>query len=319
MKIIITDSNFQDYEPEREVLNPLGLKLQKYNCRTESDLKAAGHDADIALVQFAPVTREVLQSWKKCRLIVRYGIGFDNIDIQSAAELGIQVCNVPLYCLDEVADHTCALLLAATRKVVRFHEAVKRGFWDVESLAQPMPKFSDMTVGLVGYGRIGERVAKRLLAFQFNIGVYDPYLSSADIENAGLSIFSDLPSLFSASDVISLHVPLTNSTRHLLNSDSLKWCKPNAVIVNTSRGSLLDTQAVAHALLAGRLGGVALDVFEQEPLDENDLLLQCNNALLTPHAAYYSDTSLKTLQKQAAQEVARWIKGEALTSPVNKP
>lgn len=169
MKIIITDSNFESDVPEREVLTQAGLMLQRYACKTEEEMIEAGRDADAILVQFAPAPRRVLKAWKNCKLIVRYGIGYDNVDVKAAEELGIQVCNVPSYCLDEVADHTCSLLLAGARKVLALHDSVRQGKWDVESIARPIPRFSDSVVGLVGFGRIGARVAERLKAFQFKI------------------------------------------------------------------------------------------------------------------------------------------------------
>lgn len=318
MKVVITDSNFASDAPEREVLAGAGLVPERFSCRTEDEMKEAGKGADAVLVQFAPVTRDVIDAWTNCKLIVRYGIGYDNVDVAYAAQKGIQVCNVPAYCLDEVADHTCALILAGTRKIVAMHESVKRGEWQVEAVARPMPRSSDTTIGLIGFGRIGERVCARLTPFGFAFAVYDPYLSAEAAAAKGVRKADDWTAFLAEADVISMHVPLTAETKHMINEMSLRQMKKSALIVNTSRGALIDTHALARALADGVVGGAALDVFENEPLEADHPLRNCRNAILTPHAAYYSDSALVTLQRQAAEEVVRFARGEAPASPVNR-
>ncbi|WP_167859176.1 C-terminal binding protein [Paenibacillus cymbidii] len=319
MKIVITENNFASDLPEREVLAQVGLVPERYSCKTEEEMKEAGKDAEIVFVQFAPVNRAVLDAWTACRLIVRYGIGYDNVDVAYAAERGIQVCNVPAYCLDEVADHTGALILSSARKIVAMHEAVKRGEWNAEGVARPMPKSSDTVVGLIGYGRIGERVSARLKPFGFQVVVFDPYLSDAAAESKGVRKASDWTAFLAEADILSMHVPLTDETRHMINEQSLKLMKRSAVVVNTSRGALIDTHALAKAIDEGIVGGAALDVFEHEPLEANHPLRSCRNVILTPHAAYFSDSALLTLQRQTAEEAVRYVKGEAPASPVNRP
>lgn len=319
LKIIITESNFASDQPEREVLAQVGLVPERYSCKTVEDMKEAGKDAEIALVQFAPVNREVIDAWKACRLIVRYGIGYDNVDVAYAAERGIQVCNVPAYCLDEVADHTCAMILSSSRKIVAMHESVKSGEWSVETVARPMPKSSETVVGLIGYGRIGERVSARLAPFGFQIVVYDPYLSDAAAQSKGVRKSADWEAFLAEADILSMHVPLTDETRHMINEQSLKHMKRTAVIVNTSRGALIDTRALAKAIDEGVIGGAALDVFEREPLEADHPLRSCRNVILTPHAAYFSDSALLALQRQTAEEAVRYARGEAPASPVNRP
>jgi D-3-phosphoglycerate dehydrogenase len=319
MRIVITDNNFISDEPERAVLSAAGLSVERYNCRTEEDMIEAGKGADAVIVQFAPVTRRVIEAWTTCKLIVRYGIGYDNVDVKAAEQAGIIVCNVPSYCLDEVADHTCALLLSGLRKVVAFHQSVRSGEWNVEKVAKPMPRFAGSVIGLVGFGRIGARVAERLKPFGFTIMTYDPYLSADKAEQLGVKKADTLEELLSKADAISLHSPLTEETFHLINETSLKWMKPGAWIVNTSRGALIDTHALSAALRDGTIGGAAIDVFEQEPLPADHPLRNCENVILTPHAAYYSDSALITLQTQAAEEVVRLFRGLPLASPVNKP
>ncbi|HZG74806.1 MAG TPA: NAD(P)-dependent oxidoreductase, partial [Paenibacillus sp.] len=169
MKVIISDSTFSSDKPEREILQRRGCSLVRYQCETEDQLIEAGRGAHAALVQYANITRRVLESWTDCGIIVRYGIGTDNIDLRAAEEFGITVCNVPTYCLDEVADHTAALLLSGLRKVLPLHEAVRRGVWDVERIAKPLPAFTDTVVGLVGFGKIAVRVAERLVPFHLQL------------------------------------------------------------------------------------------------------------------------------------------------------
>jgi len=318
MRVIITDSNFASDEPERAVLSAAGLAVERFNCRTEEDLIAAGQGAEAALVQFAPVTRRVIEAWTSCKLIVRYGIGYDNVDVQAAAEAGIAVCNVPSYCLDEVADHTSALLLSGLRKVVAFDRSVRSGEFNVEKVAKPMPKFSDSVIGLVGFGRIGARVAERMMPFGFDIAIYDPYLHADRAEELGFRKADTLEALLSQADAVSLHSPLTPDTMHLINARTLGLMKKDALIVNTSRGALIDTQALTAALQNGVIGGAAIDVFEQEPLQADHPLRECDNAILTPHAAYYSDSALVALQTQAAEEVVRLAQGLPLASQVNR-
>ncbi|HZG58095.1 C-terminal binding protein [Paenibacillus sp.] len=315
-KVIITDSAFSTDGPERKALEKHGCTLVRFQCATEEQLIEAGSGAKAALVQYARITRRVLEAWPDCEIIVRYGIGYDNVDIAAAAELGIQVCNVPSYCLDEVADHTSALLLAALRKIVPFHRGVKQGVWDVEKIARPMQAFGDTKIGLLGFGRIAVRVAERLLPYRFQIMTFDPYANRDTAERMGVRVVGDLETLLKEADAVSLHVPLTDETRHLMNERTISLMKPTALLVNTSRGALIDSLALANALKERRLGGAALDVVEHEPLPLNHPLASCENAIFTPHAAYYSERSIERLQYQAAEEIVRWKTGEPLLSPV---
>lgn len=319
MNIVITDNNFVNDEPERKVLQSAGLSFVKYNCKTVEEMIEAGRRADAVIVQFAPVTKEVLEAWTSCKLIVRYGIGYDNVDVKTAEELGITVCNVPSYCLDEVADHTCALILACSRKIVLFHESVCKGEWNVQKVAKRIPPLSEMTLGLVGFGRIGARVAERLKAFRFQIMIFDPYLNDDQAIKFGVAKASSFEELLSKADIFTLHSPLTTETHHMINEKTLSLMKEDAWVINTSRGGLIDTVALARSLREGRLGGAALDVFEQEPLTMDHPLRSCGNVILSPHAAYYSDKALNSLQEQAAEEVVRLAQGQPLASVVNHP
>jgi len=316
---VITDSEFQNHEPERSVLEKAGFRVIPYNCKTAEELKEAGREADAVLVQYAQITEDVLKAWERCQIIVRYGIGYDNVDIRAAEKLGIWVCNVPDYCLDEAADHTCAMILASLRKLLPYHESIRRGEWSVEGVARPMKSFVNTTVGLVGFGRIGRNVCRRLAPFGFRILVYDPYLKPGMESAFGAARVKSLEDLLRESDAVSLHLPLTPETRHLIDEQALRLMKPHAVLVNTSRGGLVDTVALARALRGKAIGFAALDVFEEEPLPPEHPLRSCENVLFTPHAAFYSDESLARLQRQAAEEIVRWFSGKPPASPVNHP
>ena len=316
---VITDSNYLNNDPERSVLESAGFRVVLHNCKTAEELKEAGREADAVLVQFAQITEDVMKAWERCQIIVRYGIGYDNVDIRAAEKLGIQVCNVPDYCMDEVADHTCALILASLRKLLPFHESIRRGEWSVEGIARPMKSFANTTIGVVGFGRIGRNVCRRLAPFGFRIMVYDPYLKPGMESAFGAVRMESLEDLLRESDVVSLHLPLMPETRHLIDEQALRLMKPHAVLVNTSRGGLVDTAALARALRGKALGFAALDVFEEEPLPPDHPLRSCDNVLFTPHAAFYSDESLLRLQRQAAEEIVRWFRGEPPASPVNHP
>jgi D-3-phosphoglycerate dehydrogenase len=318
MRIVIIDSNFQNNEPEHEIFQSAGLEVSYLSGTDEESLKAVGQTADAVLVQFAILSGDILSTWTRCKLIVRYGIGYDNVDVEAATAQGIQVCNVSGYCLDEVADHTAALILGVSRKLLPLHQAIERGEWSFESIVKPMPKLADTQVGIVGFGRIGERVLQRLRPFKFNVKVYDPYLTAEAAKEKQVEKVDDLRTILEQSDIIALHLPLLPTTHHLLNAETLGWMKPTACLVNTSRGALIDTVALANALKAHTIGFAALDVFEQEPLPEQHPLRECGNIWLTPHAAYYSDSSLLELQRSAAEEIVRWVRGEQLHSPVNR-
>lgn len=314
MRVVVTDYGFPSLDPERAVLEPLGLEVAAYQAKTPDDVIAAARDADALLVQWAPITAEVIGTLDRCRVLVRYGIGVDNVDLAAAAERGLVVCNVPDYCLDEVADHTMALALASARQIVPIDARVRSGTWKISPDA-PMPSFRAMTFGLVGYGRIAQAVAARARAFGFRIATYDPFADPARLAQDGVEAMP-LDRLIAESDLLSLHAPLTPDTKHLLNADTLATMKPTARIVNTSRGGLIDGVALADALARGVVAGAALDVFEAEPLPDDHPLRSAPNAILTSHVAWYSEQSLPALQRLAAEEAARVLRGESPKNPV---
>lgn len=314
-RVVVTDHAFGTVDREQAVASRFGAAFASHQVHTEADAREALTGADVAFVNFAPITRDVLAAMAPGAVVIRYGIGYDNVDVQAARELGVAVCNVPDYGADTVADHAVTLLLGLLRKVKQLDARVRRDGWLLPSDLGAMPGFSQTTVGLIGTGRIGRAVAARLKPFGFSIIAHDPYVDPAALAAIGITGVS-LEALLTDADAVSLHAPLTPENHHLINPDTLATMRPGAVLVNTSRGGLVDEAALASALTSGRLGAAALDVFEPEPLAADSPLRQLENVVLTPHAAFFSDESLANLQRLAAEEAARHLAGEALRCPV---
>ena len=297
-RVVITDWGFPSLDPEKKVFGSLGVELKDYQCKTEEDVAAAAADADVLLVQWAPVKRKALDALKKCKGIVRYGIGLDNIDLVGAKEKGIPVRNVPDYCLHEVADHAMSLALSLQRQVVQVDRLVRTGVWKITP-PQAMPPLRYSVLGLVGFGRIAQLVAARAKGFEIKVIASDPLVPQNVFDTMGVQKVS-VDELLKAADVVSLHCPLTDETRHLINADSLKKMKGHALLVNTSRGGLIDTGALVEALNHNVIAGAGLDVFEQEPLPLESDLYKSSNVVITSHNAWYSSASVGELQRRAA-------------------
>ena len=310
---VITDCEFASDEPERGELAGLA-EVRKYACRSEEEVIAVAAAADAVLVQYAPITRRVIESLRRCRVIARYGIGVDMIDLEAARGRGIPVVHVPDYCVEEVSDHTVALMLAASRKLLTLHQAVSAGRWDF-SVAAPVRRFRELAVGLLGFGKIARRVAEKLRGFGCRLRACDPYAREEAALALGVELV-ELVTLLAESDLVSVHAPLTEQTRHLLGLEAFRKMKPTALIVNTSRGALIDEAALADALDQGLIAGAALDVLEQEPIPADSRLLGRDNVLLTPHSAFYSVGSLRQLQVLTARGAAQVLRGEKPQYPV---
>jgi D-3-phosphoglycerate dehydrogenase len=317
-KVVITDHAFTNVEPERKALEGIAHVTDANPLRTEDEVIAAAHDADAIIFAFAPITAHVLDALPKVRVAVRNGVGYDAIDVQAATDRGIWVANVPDYCIPEVADHAMAMLLGLARKMLPLDAHVRRGEFSTIQASRPIYRIEGKTLGLVGMGRIGREVAKRAKAFGLNVIVFDKYLSpeQADAAGARLASFDDV---MSHSDFISVHTPLTNETRHMMNAEAIRKMKKTAYLINVARGAIIDTVALAQALMQGEIAGAGIDVFENEPLPADHPLRDAPNTILHPHAAWYSEESLTQLQASAGEEVARVLRGEPLKNPVNKP
>jgi D-3-phosphoglycerate dehydrogenase len=314
-KVVITDLEHPTIDPELEVLGSIQAKVEWHNCRTEQDVIHAGVGADALMVGFAPITGRVLEALPRCCLLSRYGIGVDMIDVDAATEHGVLATNVPDFCLDEVADHAMALLLASARKIVfldravRSGEAAAEGYWKTAEIADPIYRLSKQTLGIVGLGKTGQGVARRAQAFGMRvIAAPDPAVSPDEAAALDVSVLS-IDEVFAQADFVTLHVPLTKETHHLVNADRLALMKPSATIINTSRGPVIDEVALEDALRSERLAHAALDVYEREPLAPDSPLLGMENVVLCSHAAWYSVDAFQEMKIKTAQAVADYFQG----------
>jgi D-3-phosphoglycerate dehydrogenase len=317
MKVAITDYSFPNLDVEEGILCPQGHQIaawkEKHSALQLPELLA---DADAVITQFAPLTADVIQSMQRSRVIVRYGIGVDNVDLLAAKARGIPVCNVPDYCIDEVADQTLAFMLATTRQVLSNCHAVREGRWGLATPLEQMRTLRDLTVGLVGFGRIGREVAARLQPFHCRVLVHDPAVTDAAVEKSGChSVRMD--QLFAESDLISLHCPSMPQTRGMINRDSLSAMKQGAILINVARGDLIDSDALCEALLRKHLSAAALDVFTPEPIPSDHPMLQMENVIFASHIASCSVRAVRTLRETAATIAAMALRGEPLPNIVN--
>ena len=313
MKVAITDYSFPDLSVEESILQPSGHVIQAWKeKKTAAELSAMVADADAVITQFAPVNADVIANMQKARVIVRYGIGVDTVDLAAARAKGIPVCNVPDYCIDEVADHTLAFILATTRQVVTNSNTLKGGKWGLATSLDQMKALKDLAVGVVGFGRIGREVVSRLIPFL----VYDPITKAADIDTAGGTPVS-LQELLSQADVITLHCPSTPATRGMLNSESLAKTRPGVSIINLARGDLIDPNALTAALQSGHVAAAALDVFNPEPIPADHPILKLDNVIVASHIASTSVPAVRKLRETAARLALMALNGEPLVNVVN--
>jgi len=269
------------------------------------------HQPDALLFCWAPVTEKAIAASPGLKIAARLGVGLDNLAVDACTERGIWVTNVPDYCVEEVSDHALAMLLAWARGLLPFDRAVRRGVWD--PAAARLRRVADMTVGIVGYGRIGRRTAEKLSAFGVELLVH-----TRTKPTDGTVTLCELTELFTKSDVIVLHIPLSPETHHLIDAKLLAKTRPGALLINVSRGGVVDTDAVMAALESGQLGAVALDVLENEPLVPKRLLDHADN-LFTPHVAFSSEASLVELRQRACEEVIRVLQGKEPKEARNSP
>lgn len=302
---------------ETEVLEPVAT-LESVRLKDEEELKTHSlGDADGLLVWHSvKITSRTIDSLTKCRGIVSCAVGFNNIDVKSASEHGILVCNVPDYCIDEVSDHAIGLMIALNRRIIQHDRLVREGGWDFDSGSAVM-RFRGKVLGILGLGRIGTATALKAQALGFRVIEYDPYIPAGKEKSLNVQAV-DFETLLRESDVLSLHVPLTDETHHMINEASLRKMKKRALLINTCRGRVVDAQALAKALKGGWIAAAGLDVQEVEPLpkDQNPFL-EMDNVILTPHQAFYSEESVVEMRKKAAEELIRIFHAEKPRSPVN--
>jgi D-3-phosphoglycerate dehydrogenase len=312
--VAVADSVFPNLDPAREVLSRVGAELLLAERPTPEAIMQVARDADAVLVTYAKVTADMIGQMKRCRIIARFGIGVDNVDIPAATNASIVVTRVPDYCIDEVSDHTMALLLALARKIPFANRRAHAGRWEMPAVV-PIYRLRGSVLGLVGFGRIPQLVTPKAKAFGLKVISCDPFVSEEAMHRAGVTKV-DFSELVSVSDHISIHAPLIPETNRLFNADVFCRTKPTAHLINTARGSIVDEEALAQALDRGQLAGAALDVLSQEPPSGSPLFGR-ENVILTPHMSFYSAESLIDLQSKAAEEVVRVLTGQVPRNPLN--
>lgn len=314
--VAITDYTFPNLDTERAILEPLGCEIIYGQCKTPEQLIPLVEQADAVITQFAPVNAEVIQAMQRAKVIVRYGIGVDNVDLQAAKAKGIPVCNIPDYCIDEVADHTLAFILATTRQVVPNTLLIREGKWGLATDLSAMRTLKDQTVGVIGFGRIGREVIARLQAFKCKVLVHDPVVSADSIANARCQAVS-LQEILSQSDILSLHCPSTSETKKLLRDETIATMKTGAIVINLARGDLIDTQAMIRALQAGKLSSLAIDVCDPEPIPLDSALRSLPNVITASHIASASPKAVRKLRESAAHHAANALTNQKLIHVVN--
>jgi D-3-phosphoglycerate dehydrogenase len=299
-KVCITDLDLADIDVERDVLATIGATVERHECRTEEDVIRHCRDADALLVQWAPITRRVIEALPRLKAISRYGIGIDMIDVVAAAERGVTVRNVPHYCVEEVATHALTLLLASARKLLPLAGSVRSGQWAAVDVARPVHRLRGQVLGIIGGGHIGMTLAGMATAIGLEVLVHDPYVQAQSPRQV---TYTNWATILARSDFLSIHCPLTNETSGMFGIEAFGTMKPTAVLINTSRGGIVDTPALIEALRTGEIGGAALDVLATEPPAPGDIPPDLPNLVVTPHAAWYSEEALRELQRTAAQEI----------------
>ena len=315
-KVVITDCDHENIDIEREVLSKNGISFELLECKTEEDLIRECKGVNGFINQYAPITERVLKELPDLKFVVRYGVGVNNVDLNAATKYGVQICNVPDYGMNEVADQALAMMLALTRKIVLMNEFTRKEKWDYQR-SIPIYRHSCQTVGIVGVGRIGTSFAKKVHALGCKVVAYDPYYPNKKHAAPDFIEFLSLEDVLKTSDVVSIHCPSDHAI-NLIGEAELKSMKESAYLVNVSRGGIIDEKALDKALSEKWIAGAALDVVLEEPLALDSPLFKHENFICTPHMAWYSEEAALELKRKVAEETARFAKGEEIHYPVNK-
>ncbi|MCQ4922644.1 C-terminal binding protein [Tissierella carlieri] len=321
-KVVLSSVLIDDPTYERKLIEGAGLNLVFVpNSDQERFLKEVV-DTDAVITADKPITKEIIDSMKNCKVIVRQGIGYDTIDLISSKEKGIAVCNIPDYSIEEVSDFTLALMLTILRHTNVYDQHTRKGIWDIQSVHTvsgfpAMRRFSTQTLGIFGFGRIAKLVAKKARPFGFKIIATDPYVDPKVAEDMGVQLV-DFDTVVRESDIMSINTPLTSETRHQFNIEVFKKMKPTAFIVNTGRGPLIKEDDLYEALKNKIIAGAAIDVTETEPLPVDNKLFTLDNLIISPHAAFFTSDSLEELRRRACEEVIRVLSGQEPENRVNK-
>ncbi|MCF1711135.1 C-terminal binding protein [Tabrizicola sp. J26] len=320
-KVVITDYDYGNIDIEREILEAAGAEVVALQAKSEDDLLTAARDCSAIMNQYARVGAKTIAAMERCKVIARYGVGVDIVDVAAATAKGILVTNVRDYCTEEVADHAVSLWLALARGLFPYDRATHRGEWRWQSAA-PLHRLRGQTMGIVSFGKIGQAIAARARGFGVEIVVYDPYLSATLASSLGVRQV-DKAELLAQSDILMMQVPMTPETWHFLGETEFRAMKPGALVINTGRGPTIDNKALYRALSEGWIAGAGLDDPEEEPAKRaswtpaDNPIFSLPNVIVTPHAAYYSEESIRSAREIAASEVARVLTGQSPKNPVN--
>lgn len=320
-KVVITDYDYGNLDIERAVLEAVGARVVGLQAKSEEELAAEAVDCDAVMNQYARIGAKTIERMQRCRVIARYGIGVDIVDVDAATAKGILVTNVRDYCTDEVADHAIGLWLALARKLFQYNAATHEGIWRWQT-GQPIHRLKGRTMGIVSFGKIGQAIAERAKGFGVDILAYDPYIEKGVAEAKGARRVGKAE-ILQNSDYLMMQVPITPETRHFLGAAEFRQVKKGAIIVNTGRGPTIDNRALYRALTEGRIAGAGLDDPEEEPAKlakwnpSGNPLFSLANVIVTPHTAYYSEESIRVARETAASEVARVLTGGMPLNPVN--
>lgn len=314
--VVVAHDEFTDAAVEESVLSAIGATvLYPRNLTTPEAIEAA-IEADALIVARQMVSGELLGRLRRCRIVSRAGTGVDNIDVGAATKYGIWVTNVPDYSVDEVSTHAIALLLAYVRRIPRLVEMTRQGIWD-SMLVRPLERLADQTLGVLGFGRIGRAVAKKGIGLGLAVTAHDPFVDAASMQEIGVRSV-DFETILRTSDFLTLHMPLSNATHHIIDAKALSLVKPSAFLINTARGGLVDENALLRAVEAGQIAGAALDALLAEPPPVDDPLLRDERIMITPHIGWYSEASGRDMRAWSAEEVVRVFSGERPRYPVNQ-
>lgn len=316
--VLVTDDRHTDYTIEERILRKAGIDLEVHNFSSLAEAAPHLQRAHGLLLNLFPLDRSAMEHLPRCRVISRYGTGYDNVDVAAATEAGIWVARVPDYATEDASDHALALLLAGARQVAHRDREIRAGTWNAAPVA-PVRRLAGSTLGIAGLGRVGKAVIRKSASLGFGrVLVYDPHKNPHTVKSLGAR-HVDLETLLAESDLLSWHVPLTDETRGLIGTREFELVKPGAVWVNTARGAIFDEAALAEALSRGRPAYAGLDVFDTEPLPPDSPLRALDNVLLTDHFGYFSQQSIIDLKTQAAENVVEVLAGRAPAHPVNYP
>jgi D-3-phosphoglycerate dehydrogenase len=321
-KVVITDHDYGDLDIEQSILESAGARIVALQAKSEEELFEEARDCDAVINQYARVGAATIARMERCRVIARYGVGIDIVDVEAATRKGILVTNVRDYCTDEVADHAIALWLALARKLFKYNLATHKGIWRWQA-GQPVHRLDGRVMGIVSFGKIGQAIARRAKAFGVAIIAYDPYLAEGVAEALGVGRVGK-EEILQRSDYLMMQVPMTPETHYFLGEAEFARMKWGAIIVNTGRGPTIDSRALCQALTEGRIAGAGLDDIEEEPAKlrawspADNPLFSLDNVIVTSHVAYYSEESIRLARETAASEVARVLRGERPLNPVNE-